>query len=293
MNEIKNLLKEKANIVDKTLEEIMEITDPDSRTLHEAMKYTLFSGGKRIRPILTMMVAEMISGNLKIAKKVGAAIELIHTYSLIHDDLPSMDDDDYRRGELTNHKVYGPGISILAGDALLTYSFQVLSKLDFSKEKLLKIIEIIADSAGINGMVGGQVLDLEAEESDINLEELRKIHEKKTGALIRCSILAGAYCGQPEPVEIEFLKDYAHYLGILFQIVDDILDVIGDADKMGKSVGQDQQLNKSTYPELLGLKGAQKEAEKMAKKADNSLNIFGEKAADLKLLTDFVLNRQY
>ncbi len=293
MKEIKNLLTDKAEIVENTLQEIMDIKEPSSDTLLEAMEYSLFSGGKRIRPVLTIMTAELVEGNEKIARKVGAVVELIHTYSLVHDDLPSMDDDDYRRGKPANHKVFGTGVSILAGDALLTYAFEILSRLNFSPDRLIKIIQIISQAAGLNGMVGGQVLDLEAEGENLELDDLKFVHQNKTGALMKCSILAGAYCGDPNHVEIEALKEFSHYIGILFQIVDDILDVIGDAEKMGKSVGKDEELEKSTYPNILGLEQAKKEAEEMAEKANSSLDIFGKKADELKMLTDFVLKRQY
>lgn len=293
MDEIKLLLKEYAKEVDKTLEEIMDIeNNAISRTLVKSMKYTLFSGGKRIRPILTRMVAEMIDGDLKASLKIGAAIELIHSYSLIHDDLPSMDDDDYRRGKLTNHKVFGEGIAILAGDGLLTYAFNILSKLSLQPEKVIRIIQLISDSAGYNGMVGGQVMDLEAEGKKLDINALREIHSAKTGALFRCSILAGALCGQVDNKEFNSLEIFSNYLGITFQIVDDILDVIGDEDKLGKRVGRDQELNKSTYPVLLGLETAKKEALSNAEKAKNALNIFGKRATNLQKLVDYIIIRQ-
>ncbi len=290
---IEKILTAKAEKINQTLTQIMNINNMVSNTLFKAMKYSLFSGGKRIRPILTILVAEMVKGNLKVARKVGAVIELIHTYSLIHDDLPSMDNDDYRRGKLSNHKVYGPGIAILAGDGLLTYAFNILSRLDLPSKKLIKIIEVISNGAGVNGMVGGQVLDLEAERKKLNLEELKKIHSNKTGALFKSSILAGAYCGQVLESEIEALIDYARYLGLTFQITDDILDVTGDKEKLGKETGSDEVGNKTTYISLLGLEQARVEAQKMAVEARKSLDIFGERAAVLKQIPDYILERQY
>jgi len=184
LDDFKIMLKKKAKIINETLEGLMNINDKIiSNTLLKAMKYTLFSGGKRIRPILTIMIAELLDGDVKSARKLGAAIELIHTYSLIHDDLPSMDNDNYRRGKLTNHKVFGTGIAILAGDGLLTYGFNILTHLDLPPENRIKIIELISNGIGYNGMVGGQVLDLEAENKDISIEELKIIHKAKTGAL--------------------------------------------------------------------------------------------------------------
>ena len=292
VEEIKTILSKKAAEIDETLEEIMDIQGSVSETLVEAMQYTLFAGGKRVRPVLTLMVAEMIGGDQKIARKVGSAIELIHTYSLIHDDLPSMDDDKYRRGELTNHNVFGCGKAILAGDALLTYAFNLVSRLDFSSKNLIKIIEIISEGAGLQGMVGGQVLDLEGEEKNLDAEELKLVHNHKTGALFRSSILAGAYCGNPNQEEIEALTKFSYHLGLLFQIVDDILDVIGDKEKLGKRVGHDDVVNKSTYPKIMGLEKAEKEAQIQAEQACDALTIFKKDADDLKLLVDFVLNRQ-
>ena len=294
MAEIKKILQKKAELVEDTLKELMNDKDHViSETLQESMEYTVFSGGKRIRPILTIFVAEMMGGNIDVARKAGASIELIHTYSLIHDDLPSMDDDKYRRGKLTNHRVYGPGIAILAGDGLLTYSFDILSKLDLPSDSVIKIINIIARNAGVNGMVGGQVLDLEAENKELNLEELKTLHRAKTGGLFQASVLTGAYCSNPEEREIEALKEYADCLGLLFQITDDILDVTGDPEKLGKSAGKDEELNKCTYPSLLGLEEAKKEAERLADKAKKAVSIFNNKAVHLKDLIDFILVRQY
>jgi geranylgeranyl diphosphate synthase type II len=294
LRDIKNKLQDKAEIVEKTLDELIDNEDiVISDTLQSAMEYTLFSGGKRIRPILTLLVAEMMNGNITAAKKVGASIELIHTYSLIHDDLPSMDDDKYRRGKLTNHKVYSPGIAILAGDSLLTEAFDILSEIDLPAKKLIKIINIITSGSGANGMVGGQVLDLEAENKQLTLEELKTIHRAKTGGLFQASVLAGAYCAEPEAKEISALKEYADCLGLIFQITDDILDVTGDLEKLGKSAGKDKKLNKCTYPSLLGLERAKQEAEALANKAKNEIAIFASKAAPLKDIIDYVLIRQY
>jgi geranylgeranyl diphosphate synthase type II len=204
-----------------------------------------------------------------------------------------MDNDKYRRGKLSSHEFFDPGIAILAGDALLTYAFEITSKLNFESDKINKINNIISEGAGLNGMVAGQVLDLEGENNKLNLEELKLIHNHKTGALFKSSILAGAYCGEVIDKEIESLKNFAYHLGLLFQITDDILDVIGDEDKLGKKVGQDQKNNKSTYPGILGLKNAKKEAQNQAEQAHESLRIFGEKAVDLNLLVKFVLNRNF
>lgn len=264
-----------------------------SETLLSSIKYSLFSGGKRLRPILSRVVAEMLDGDVASARMAGAAIEMIHTYSLIHDDLPSMDNDNYRRGKLTNHRVFGSGVAILAGDGLLTYAFNVLSRLPLSADRIVKLIELISTSAGIQGMVGGQVLDLEAENKEIGLEEMKKIHRAKTGALFRAAILTGAYCSEVTDEEFSTLERFAENLGLNFQIVDDILDVIGDTEKLGKETGSDAKVNKATYPALLGLEEAKKEAERTAAKAKEELSIFGAKAAFLLELMDFMVERQF
>ncbi|MFW5981907.1 MAG: polyprenyl synthetase family protein [Halanaerobiaceae bacterium] len=293
MKEIKVLLKNYALEAEEVLENLFKTNDEYlAETLISSMKYTLFSGGKRIRPVLSRMVAEMIGANIKSAMIAGAAIEMIHSYSLIHDDLPSMDNDDFRRGKKTNHRIYGEGIAILAGDGLLTYAFNVLSKLTLPAERIVKIVELISTSAGIDGMVGGQVLDLEAENKEISLVEMQKIHRAKTGALFRASILAGAYCGNPSLAELEALEVYAEKLGLTFQITDDILDVIGNEDKLGKKVGSDEKLDKSTYPKLLGIEGAKNAAKENAEKAKKALDIFADRSEDLKNLIDFIVFRE-
>lgn len=294
MQNFKTVLEQKAVLINKTLNKIIEVNkDEAAETLLKAMNYTLFSGGKRIRPVLTLMVAEMMGGNIAAARRSGAAIELIHTYSLIHDDLPAMDDDKYRRGQLTNHKVYGQGIAILAGDGLLTYAFKVLSELPLTAETKIDIINTVSKYAGPEGMVSGQVLDLEAENQDISLSQLKKIHYYKTGALFKCAILTGAYCSQPTQDELGALTEYAEHLGLVFQIIDDILDVTGDEEKLGKSTGMDKELSKATYPGLLGLNKSRQRAWEHAEKARDALDIFGSKSKHLRCLLDFILKRDH
>ncbi len=293
MHPFKEILNEYIKIVNETLEGLMDIEENAvSRKLVESMKYTLFSGGKRVRPYLTIEVANIVDGNMDVAKMIGGAIELIHTYSLVHDDLPAMDDDDYRRGQLTNHRVYGNDMAILAGDGLLTFAFNILSQVNLPPAKVIKIIKLISAAAGYNGMVGGQALDILNDKENISINKLKKIHSAKTGALFECSILAGACCGNPSNAEIEALSNYARYLGITFQIVDDILDVTGDEKKLGKNTGRDSELNKATYTSLLGVKEAKKRAREYAEDAINSLDIFAERAKNLHKLIDYILYRQ-
>jgi len=286
-------MAKKAKEVEIKLEELMEFNQEISSQLTEAMKYTLLSGGKRIRPILSLLTTELFGGNYQAALGAGSALEMIHSYSLIHDDLPSMDDDDLRRGKKSNHLVFGEAAAILAGDALLTYAFEVLSELELEAEARLKIITNTAKFSGYQGMVGGQVLDLEAENKDLTLAEMKEVHIAKTGALIKAAVLNGVYCSDFKFKEEKALLAYAENIGVLFQIVDDLLDLTGETEKMGKVVGRDQELNKSTYPKLMGLKEAKKAAWNHAEKAKKALNIFGDKAKDLKDLVDYILNRQH
>lgn len=294
MTEIKEILKIKAAEVDQRLIELMDLEESEiAPLLTESMKYTLLSGGKRIRPILSVLTAELLAGDYQAALTAGSALEMIHSYSLVHDDLPAMDNDDLRRGKRTNHLVFGEAAAILAGDALLTYAFEVLASLKLDAEKKIKIISSTAKYSGYQGMVGGQILDLEAENSDLTLEEMQKLHQGKTGALIKASVLSGLYCSDYSSEQKKALIAYAANLGVLFQIVDDLLDLTGDTEKMGKVVGRDEELNKSTYPKLLGLEGAKSAAQQYAETAKNKLNIFGERAQNLKDLVDYILRRQH
>jgi geranylgeranyl diphosphate synthase type II len=293
LQQIKEILKSKAEEVEKDLEELMTLEEETAPQLTEAMQYTLLSGGKRIRPVLTLLTAELLSGNYEAALRAGSALEMIHSYSLIHDDLPAMDDDQLRRGKKTNHLVFGEAAAILAGDALLTYAFEVLAGLNLDPAAKVKIITNTAKYSGQQGMVGGQVLDLEAENKELTLAEMQKVHQAKTGALIKAAVLNGVYCSEYDASAEKALLAYAENIGVLFQIVDDLLDQTGDTEKMGKVVGRDEELNKSTYPKLLGLEAAKKAAEEHAAQAKVELDIFGEKAGDLKALVDYILKRQH
>lgn len=276
-------------IVDK-IDTIRKKSDSSLNTIIESMEYSLKAGGKRIRPILSVRVAQMLNGDLKAASNVGLAVEFIHTYSLIHDDLPAMDDDDYRRGQLSNHKVFGEGMSILAGDGLLTLAFEMLSALNLKPDKKLNIINLVSKNVGFKGMVGGQSLDLKFEDERIDLQTLTKLHNYKTGALFKTAILGGAFCAEPSEDEKNALKNYAEHLGLLFQITDDILDKTGDQEKLGKEIGSDEKSNKSTYVTLLGLKKAKEQAEAVAEAAKEELSIF-ENNEFLTNLIDYILNR--
>ncbi len=290
MQGIEGLLQDYRRDIDRYLEELLEAQQIYSE-LKEAMSYSLLSRGKRIRPILTLLTCQLLDGNQGAARRAGAALEFIHTYSLIHDDLPAMDDDNFRRGQRSNHLVFGEGMAILAGDALLTQAFQLLVEVDLPAEKRCRLVNLIAESAGIQGMVAGQAMDLRAENREVELEELQQIHRKKTGALFRAAILSGALCSDYSQEEWQALETYAEKLGLTFQIVDDLLDVVGDSIELGKEVGQDIRRGKATYPALFGLEESRRRAEKAASQARGSLDIFAERAGSLRELVDFVLER--
>ena len=264
-----------------------------NQTLMDAMKYSLTSGGKRLRPILLMAAADAINGNGSKFVTTASAIEMIHTYSLIHDDLPAMDNDDYRRGKPTCHKVYGEAMAILAGDGLLTLAFEViLRQRGVSHAAILFVIDEISQAIGTNGMVGGQAIDLLSEGKKIDLETLKKMHIGKTGALFKAAIRSGAILSSASGEQLQALTKYAESFGLAFQITDDILDVIGDEKTFGKPIGSDERNQKSTYVTLTSLEEAKKLAAEATNDAIEALSIFGEEANFLRELVKYLLNRQ-
>ncbi|WP_427108086.1 polyprenyl synthetase family protein [Lysinibacillus xylanilyticus] len=252
--------------------------------LKESMLYSLKAGGKRIRPLFVLAVLELYNKNLKDGLTVGSVVEIIHTYSLIHDDLPSMDNDDFRRGKPTNHKVYGEALATLAGDALNTLAFGILARMDVSAEKRIELVNLLSKAAGAEGMVGGQVLDMEGEKRQLNLAELEHVHVNKTGALLRFSIEAGAVLADVTQENRETLKEYAHHIGLAFQIQDDILDIEGTTEELGKTAGKDVASDKSTYPALLSLDGAK---EKLTEHYQHAINALDKLEVDSSLLREF------
>ncbi len=285
---------ERIKLIEKALVEELQEDKALDPTLCESMKYSLTAGGKRLRPILVMAAADAIGAKGTDFIHIACAIEMIHTYSLIHDDLPAMDNDDYRRGKLTNHKVYGDGIAILAGDALLTQAFEVMLRQDnLQADVLLKVVKEMSIGAGPNGMVGGQAIDLEAEgkQKSLSLEELKKMHAGKTGALFRAAIRSGAIVAGASDKELAALTTYADCFGLAFQITDDILDVVGDEAVIGKPVGSDERNDKSTYVSLTSLEEAKKLAADTVAEAVKALEIFGDKATFLRELVEYLLKR--
>lgn len=259
----------------------------------EAMNYSLLAGGKRIRPLLLMATADSVGGNGYNYLAVACGLEMIHTYSLIHDDLPLMDNDDYRRGRLTNHKVYGDAMALLAGDALLTLAFEVmLEQKNVNPDVLIETIREVAMCAGNYGMVGGQALDIDAENREISIDELNKLHAAKTGAMFIASVRSGARLAGADSQQLLALTRFADLIGLAFQITDDILDVEGNLQEMGKTSGSDVKNSKTTYVTLCTLDGAKALAEKTTKEALGCLEIFGDNAEPLRYIANMVCNRK-
>lgn len=267
-------------------------------SLKESMTYSLMAGGKRLRPLLVIAACEALGGNPEAALDAACAVEMVHTYSLIHDDLPAMDNDDYRRGKLTNHKVYGEATAILAGDALLTHAFysitQISRKYGIAPEQVLAIVEDLAEMAGPRGMVGGQVADMEGEQGLTELAHLQYIHEHKTGDLIIFSLLAGGRIAGGSESELEALRAYGRHLGLAFQIQDDILDLIGDESKLGKKTQSDVKQEKVTYPYFIGLEASQREVDTLTREAKNVVLEGGFKDCSRLLeIADYLMRRDH
>ena len=291
--EMKELWQSRRTLVERALQAELDRTDILDDKLRASMAYSLMAGGKRLRPILLMAAADAVGADGTKFITAACALEMIHTYSLIHDDLPAMDNDDYRRGKLTNHKAYDEGTAILAGDALLTLAFTViLRQQDVPAERLLRVVDETGRAAGAEGMVGGQMLDLEAENRRISMEELRRVHMGKTGALFRAALRCGAILAGASERQLAALTAYADHFGLAFQITDDILDVIGTAEDIGKPVGSDEKNHKSTYVTLTSLDEAQSLARQTVESAADALHIFGDEAAFLRELVLYLVRRK-
>lgn len=289
-------LKTKSAYIEDLLKQYMPKEEGYQKTIFEAMNYSLSSGGKRLRPILTLESAKIIGGDVKEVIPFCVAIEMIHTYSLIHDDLPAMDNDDFRRGKPTNHKVFVDGMATLAGDALLNYAFEIMLKESLGKENSdvrLKAIYEIARGAGIYGMIGGQVVDIESENKSIEKEKLDFIHMNKTAAMIIGCMRAGAIMGNACEDDLQNITKYAKNIGLAFQIVDDILDIVGDEKALGKPVGSDIENHKSTYPSLIGLDESKKVATDLIKEAKDSIRKISGESRFLEDLADYIISRDH
>ncbi len=293
LGDLRRYLKKTRNVVDRALLGFMPAAGECPPSLRTAMAYSLMAGGKRFRPILALAAAETCGGDRRAALPAACALEYVHTYSLIHDDLPAMDDDDFRRGKPTSHKVFGEARAILAGDALLTRAFDIIASsrgLDHAI-RLAQIAEI-ARAAGAAGMVGGQTADIEAEGKKVGPSAVLAIHRRKTGALITASVRVGALAAGAKPPLLKKLSRYGEYLGAAFQIADDILDEEGELSTMGKTPGSDRRRGKATFPAAVGLEKARREAGKLGREAKRALNGFGSRARVLEEMVEFVLTRK-
>ena len=287
-------LAERSALVDRALGRFLPKATVKPATLHKAMRYSLFAGGKRLRPILALAAAEACGGPIDGALPHACAVECIHTYSLIHDDLPCMDDDDLRRGRPTNHKVFGEGVAVLAGDALLTVAFEILSQAKVTRRyDMTALIRELATAAGSRWLIAGQVLDLEGEGKPTAPKDLKFIHQSKTAALLTASIRLGAMSANAPEAKLRALSEFGQALGLAFQVIDDILDVTQTSEKLGKSAGKDVAAQKATYPAVFGLERSRAEAHRLTQAARDAVKPFGKNSAPLLALADYLLNRDY
>jgi geranylgeranyl diphosphate synthase type II len=291
---LKTYLSTRAAEVDAAMDGFLPKAKARPATIHAAMRYSVFAGGKRLRPVLCLAAAETCGGEVSNALAPACALELMHTYSLVHDDLPAMDDDDLRRGRPTCHKVYGEAIGVLCGDALLTEAFIVLAKTPATKRYGAR--EYITELAGTGGskkLIGGQVMDLEGEGKALTKRDLIRIHEAKTAALLTSSLRLGAMTANATPAKLEALTIFGYNLGLAFQVIDDILDVTQSTEVLGKTAGKDVAVDKATYPSVIGLDASRKEAAKLTKAAMDALKPFGKKAKRLEEIAAYLLKREY
>ena len=292
--DLQRYLDERTTLIDRALQRFLPRAATRPATLHEAMRYSLFAGGKRLRPVLTLASAEACGGSRDRALPAASAVECIHTYSLVHDDLPCMDDDDLRRGRPTNHKVFGEGVAVLAGDALLTLAFEILAQAKPTpRYPIAALIGELAQAAGSKWLIGGQVADLEGEGRKLGGDDLKYIHRCKTAALLTTSIRLGAMSANATPKQLAALTAFGQALGLAFQVIDDILDVTQTTEKLGKTAGKDVKATKATYPAVFGLDHSRAEAHRLTRKAHAALKPFGEKADTLRAIADYLLAREY
>lgn len=287
-------LSDTAKRVDRALDAFLPKEKIAPKTIHKAMRYSVFAGGKRLRPILCLAAAEACGGDVERAMPAACAVEVLHTYSLVHDDLPCMDDDDLRRGRPTCHKVFGDGMAVLCGDALLTEAFYILAQTSQTpRYRMAEFIKELALTSGSRHLIGGQVMDLEGEGKKLTKAQLVAIHQAKTAALLTTSLRLGAMSVNAIPVKVEALTTFGQCLGLAFQIIDDILDVTQSTEVLGKTAGKDVNVAKATYPAIVGLEKSRKEAAELTQKAMHAIAGFGKKGEHLRQLADFLLGREY
>jgi geranylgeranyl diphosphate synthase type II len=291
--EVQGYLSSRTEAVNRALDRFLPPARTKPKTIHEAMRYSLFAGGKRLRPALCLAAAEACGGSQAEAMPLACAVECIHTYSLIHDDLPAMDNDDYRRGKLTNHKVFGEGIAVLAGDALLTQAFEVAAQCrGWPRYSHQTIVLELTRAAGSLQLIAGQVADLEGEGKKVTAKELQFIHERKTSALLCCAVRLGGMSANCTSSQLKALTDFGYHVGLAFQVIDDILDVTQSSEQLGKTAGKDQAAQKATYPAIVGLGKSKQIAQRLTDRAFAALRPFRGKAGALEMLAKFLLERK-
>jgi geranylgeranyl diphosphate synthase type II len=291
--DIRSYLSKSRSLVDEALQRLLPSENEEPSTIHKAMRHSVFAGGKRVRPTLVLAAGESLSGNRETLVHLGAGIEMMHTYSLIHDDLPALDNDDLRRGVPTCHRVFGEAIAILAGDALMTRCYQVLADLPHADPATrVSIIREIAFATGtVNGMIGGQVVDLESEGKPVSSGLLDYIHHSKTGALLTACVRCGALAAGAGPADLKSLSEFGNKIGLVFQIVDDILDVTSSSEILGKTAGKDEKVKKATYPAFYGLDASRQKARELMESALADIEAFGDRADSLRRLAQFIVSR--
>ena len=290
--DLNSYLKQQKDLVEEALDRSIVIARPEK--IYEAMRYSLLAGGKRLRPILCLATCDLTGGDRGMAMPTACALEMIHTMSLIHDDLPAMDNDDFRRGKPTNHKVYGDDIAILAGDGLLAYAFEYVATQtkNVAPENIIRVVACLGRTVGAAGLVGGQVLDLESEgKPDVTAETLSFIHTHKTGALLEASVVSGAVLANASREDIDRLSKYAQNIGLAFQIIDDILDITATDEQLGKTAGKDLEAQKATYPSLWGLEKSRVKARELVDSAIAQLSVYGAKADSLRAVANYIVTR--
>ncbi|TLD71747.1 polyprenyl synthetase family protein [Phragmitibacter flavus] len=294
MADFKTYLSERAQFIDVLLDQWLPAAETRPASLHQAMRHSVLAGGKRLRPVLCMAAAEACGGTKEAASFAACAVECLHTYTLIHDDLPCMDDDDLRRGRPTCHKVYGEAVALLAGDALQALSFELLAKTQQGVHHSHgDMVTELARASGSLHLVGGQVADVEGEGKELALEDLRYIHESKTAALLTASVVLGGMAADATKEQLQGLREFGAATGLAFQIIDDILDVTQPSEKLGKSAGKDVASQKSTYPALMGIEASRAEAQRLTAQAHAALEVFGPYGKRLRDLVDYLLARDY
>lgn len=289
---LKKDMKEKQELVNIILDRYLPRKDEYPKSLHKALRYSVFAGGKRLRPYLTMLAYQIYAGEAEAITPVAAAIEMIHTFSLIHDDLPDIDDDEYRRGKKSCHALFGEGEALLAGDSLLINAFELINYANISTGLKIRFIRELAHECGIHGLIAGQMVDIESEGKKVNKKTLQYIHENKTAKLINICIRFGALAGGAPPKDLAALEEYGNYFGLVFQIVDDLLDIEGDPATLGKSIGKDADVGKATFPSVWGVEESRIQANELTQKAKESIAPLGEKALLFAALADYMLTRK-